>query len=111
MSEDTERIRHNFQRMKILKALTKHVGVGVWLDLDELLTVLDKFNVPMVPDQLSFHLRYCQEQGWVELQRGKTKARGDTILRVKVTAAGIDRVDIGTMPELADTQKFPEHGK
>jgi hypothetical protein len=108
---DTERIRHNYHRMKILKALNEHVGVNEWVDFEELQDVLEKFNLPLLSGQLSFHLRYCEDQGWVELKRGRTEKKVNAILQVKLAAAGLDRVDIGQMPSLEQSQKFPRREK
>jgi hypothetical protein len=100
----TQRLRHNWQRMKVLKALNEHAGVAEWVDFGELLDVLDKMDAPMVPDQLAYHLKFCEEWNWVELKRGRTDQEVNGILKVKLTAAGLDRIDIGKMPELEETQ-------
>jgi len=101
---ETQRLHHNFQRMKLLKALNLHAGLGEWVDFDELLDVLDKMDAPMVPDQLAYHLKFCEEWNWVELKRGRTAQNVAAILKVKLTGAGLDRIDIGKMPGLEETQ-------
>jgi len=105
--KETERIHHNRQRMGILKALNVHVGVGEWVDFEEAIEVLDKMDLPMVPNQLSFHLRFCEGHGWVDLKRGRTEESANAILKVRLTVVGLDRIDIGKMPDPQDTQKFP----
>jgi hypothetical protein len=97
---NTERVRHNYQRMKVLKALNEARGVGREIDFDELLDVCDAMNAAMVPATLDFHLRYMALRGWVSLRIGRTKEAVDAILGVTLTDRGVDRIDIGRMPEL-----------
>lgn len=104
---DTQRIHHNYQRMKLLRALLKHKGVRHWVDFDELMLVVDAFGIPMIDDQLDFHLAYCEGHGWVELERGRGERSANQILRARLTVSGLDRIDTGKMPELDDTQKYP----
>ena len=105
MSASVERIRHNHQRMKILKALLQLVGVDRKAGFDELLEVCDSMGAPMVPRTLDFHLRYMRQEGWVKLRIERTSRKVDDIVGVTLTASGVDRIDIGRMPELEDTQK------
>jgi hypothetical protein len=109
---ETARVHHNRQRMAILRALKLHLetlslGIGDWLDFDELREVLDKMDLPMVTGQLAFHVSVCEAHGWLDLKRGRTERSVNAILKVRLTAAGLDRIDIGKMPDLEDTQKFP----
>jgi hypothetical protein len=113
MSDDLMRLHHNKQRMKILKALLKYPagGVGREVDFEDLYDAASLMGAAMVPDQLDFHLRVLEEWGWVDLWRGNTEKRVDAILTVTLTAAGLDRIDIGKMPELNETQGPKWRGK
>ncbi len=102
MIEGTQRIRHNHQRMKILKALLELVGVDREAGFDELLEVADKMGASMVPHALDFHLRYMRQRGWVMLRIESTGRKVDQIVGVKLTAKGVDRIDIGRMPGLEE---------
>jgi len=106
MPEEMMRLHHNSQRMKILKALLRYPtgGVGCEVAFEDLLDAAALMNAPMVPDQLDFHLRVLEEWNWVELRRGKTDKRVNAILGAVLTAAGMDRIDIGHMPSPEETQ-------
>ena len=106
MSDDLVRLHHNKQRMKILQALLKYPegGVGREIAFDDLFDAVALIGAAMVPDQLDFHLRMLEEWNWVELRRGDTDKKIGAILGVTLTAAGVDRIDIGKMPELSETQ-------
>jgi DNA-binding transcriptional ArsR family regulator len=108
MSDDLLRLHHNAQRMKILKALLKYPGGGVGREVsfDDLFDALDLMHCAMVPDQLDFHLRVCEEWGWVDLRRGASETKPDAILAATLTVAGLDRIDIGKMPAPQETQKL-----
>lgn len=95
-----ERVRHNQQRMKILKALNLLVGVDREADFGTLLDACDNMNAPMVESQLDYHLRYMRAQGWVILRVERTQRSVDEIVAVKLTPKGVDRIDLGKMPEL-----------
>lgn len=99
MKTNLDRVRYNHQRMKILKALNSMAGVDREADFQELLDVCDKMGLPLVPAQLDYHLRYMRQRRWVSLRIGPNERRADAILGVTLTARGVDRIDIGKMPE------------
>jgi DNA-binding transcriptional ArsR family regulator len=113
MSDEMMRLHHNQQRMKILRALLKHPagGVGQEILFEDLFDALDLMHASMVPDQLDFHLRVMEDWNWVELRRGNTERRANAILGITLTAAGLDRIDIGKMPDLAETQGLKRREK
>ncbi len=98
MSARAERVRHNHQRMEILKALLELVGVDREASFEELLEVCDNMGAPMIPCTLDFHLRYMRPNDWVKLRIERTSRRVDDIVGVTLTANGVDRIDIGWMP-------------
>ncbi len=102
MTADAERIRHNAQRMTILKAVLDLVGVDREAGVAEILKTCDRVGYPMVPDKLDFHLRYMREWGWVKLRTESTVRHVDEILGARLTAYGVDRIDIGEMPKLGE---------
>jgi hypothetical protein len=106
MKDDMLRLHHNAQRMKILRALLLYPagGVGREVAFDDLFDAVAVMGAPMVPDQLDFHLRMLEEWNWAELRRGDTEKKVDAILGATLTAAGVDRIDIGKMPEPQETQ-------
>jgi hypothetical protein len=106
MKDDLLRLHHNSQRMKILNALLRYPagGVGREVEFEDLFDAVALMGAAMVPDQLDFHLRMLEEWNWVELRRGATEKKVDAILGATLTAAGVDRIDIGRMPDLHETQ-------
>lgn len=106
MKDELLRLHHNAQRMKVLKALLKYPsgGVGQEVAFDDLFDAIAIMGGALVPDQLDFHLRVLEEWNWVELRRGDTEKKANAILGVTLTAAGLDRIDIGKMPDLSETQ-------
>lgn len=100
IAASVNRIRHNYQRMKILKAINESRGVGREIEADELLEQCAAMGSPMVPPVLDYHLRYMAQRGWVVLQLGPNDERVDAVIAVTLTARGLDRIDIGKMPEL-----------
>ena len=108
MSARTDRVRHNHQRMKILKALLELVGVDREAGFEELIEVCDNMGAPMVPRTLDFHLRYMRQSGWVKLRIERTNRKVDDIVGVTLTAPGVDRIDIGQMPGPAENLSRPE---
>lgn len=95
-----ERLRRNMQRMKVLKALNLLVGVDRETDFETLLNACDIMNAPMVESQLDYHLRLMNAKGWVILRIERTQRRVDDIVGIKLTPKGVDRIDLGKMPEL-----------
>jgi len=93
--ETAERAHHNYQRLKILRALNKYCGVGRWIEFEELRQLMRKWGAPMAPMQLGYHLGLMAdcELGWVELKIGEGERRGDEILQVRLRAAGVDALD------------------
>jgi len=108
--QEVDRLRHNRHRMKILKALLSLAGVGREADFNDLWELCARMGAAMVPDQLDFHLRFMEQWNWVEVRRGSTKRSVDEILSVTLTAAGLDRIDIGHMPTLEETQQLRRRG-
>lgn len=60
---------------------------------------LDIFGYPVLLDQLTFHLAYLAEKGFVSLEqaRGPRPGSGQKITLVRITAKGIDYYD-GRLP-------------
>ena len=93
--ETAERAYHNYQRLKILRALNKYRGVGRWVEFEELRDLMRKWGAPMAPQQLEYHLCLMADcaLGWVELEIGEGERRGDEILAVRLRTAGVDSLD------------------
>lgn len=108
MSARADRVRHNHQRMKILKALLELVGVDREAGFEELIEVCDNMGAPMVPRTLDFHLHYMRQSGWVKLRIERTSRKVDEIVGVTLMAPGVDRIDIGRMPGPAENLSRPE---
>lgn len=99
--DDAERLRHNYRRMKILKALNKYAGVGRWVEFEECRQLVRRFGAPMVPAQLDYHLRFMADPAlaWVELEIGEGEISAEQILRVRLRAAGVRALDTARVIE------------
>jgi hypothetical protein len=58
---------------------------------------LDIFGYPVLLDQLTFHLAYLAEKGFVSLEQARGPQERQKITLVRITAKGIDYYD-GRLP-------------
>jgi hypothetical protein len=60
---------------------------------------LDYFGYPIPMDELSFHIAYLAEKGFVEAERVRGSHTRGVMRLVKITAHGIDLLDARLAPD------------